>query len=227
MPDTQIYYPDHWYYDQTNLIGCIVPHCDFITPSESVVTQWRQMHDHCIDTPGPEHKLLDKILGQTQCAIDQCNHISFEGYTGLGLRQLFLHEKDEHGSTEMSNISSFVRLARESRIRYGRHRNPVPDCEKLAFHRMVDKILALPAATIDLIFRKSGYHDPEQKSLQNLERLLTDDPSITPGDRPPYWWPVRAEEFLWRSDPDTRDPKDPHWKMLWTHLRQDYAAGRI
>ena len=217
-------WPDHWYYDQ-HRIHCIVPQCGFVTPSGFATAQWIEMHDHCIGTTGPEHKLLDKILGQTICAIDGCDRLAFR--KGSELRELFLHEKNEHGSTEMSSISSFVRLARESRIRSGPGRQPEPDCEELAFERMIDKVLALPAATIDLIFRKNGYHNLEEKSLENLGRLLTDDPSVKPGDQPPPWWPVRVEEFLWRSDPATRSPEDPHWTMLWTQLRQEYAAGRI
>ncbi len=227
MPAHEVLFPDHWYHNQTLHVRCIVPQCDFITPSESVVTQWPQMHDHCTYTPGPEHKLLDKILGQTICAIDDCDHPAFTGNNHLSLREVFRHEKYEHGSTRMSTISSFVMLSREGRIRSGLGRQPVPDCEKLAFHRMLEKVRALPAEILDLLFEKSGFHSPDQKSLENLTKILTYDPRWEPDDDPPYWWPIRAEHFLWLSRQRDNDPPDPNWVRLWTRLREAYANGRI
>ena len=219
-------YPDHWYHDQIH-IHCIVPQCGFITLSKAFAEQWHEICDHCIDTQCAEHKLLEKMLWQSCCAIDDCSTPAFDGSLDQKIRFLFAHEKSTHGSTDMSNICSYVRLAREGRICSGVGRHPTPGCEEVAFHRMLGKVTALPAATLDLLFEKSGYHNPEQKNLENLKKILTDDPLAKPGEHPPYWWPIRAEHFLWRSRTHPFDPPDPHWDSIWTRLREEYADGRI
>ena len=226
MPPPVIFYPDHWYHDQRR-IHCIVPQCGFITCSEHFGAQWTEMHDHCIRTQCTEHKILKKILCQSCCAIDNCAVRAFGGAQDQRLKNLFAHEKSVHGSTDMSDICSFVRLAREGRICGGHPRRPQPDCEELAFDRMLDKVLALPGATVDLLFEKSGFYPPNERTRQTMGKILTDDHLAQPGEHPPFWWPIRAEHFLWRSRPHPLDPPDPHWNMIWTHLREEYANGRI
>ena len=219
-------YPDHWYHDQLR-IHCIVPQCDFITPSTTVGNQWDELCDHCEGTLCADHKILQKMLFQSLCAIDNCDEFVYAGAYHLGLRALLNHEKLAHGSTDMSNICSFVRLAREGRICNGVGRHPTPGCEEAAFHRMLGKVSALPAATLDLLFEKSGYHNPDEKHYENLKKILTEDPLAQAGEHPPFWWPIRAEHFLERSRPQPSDPPDPHWNSIWTRLREEYADGRI
>ncbi len=227
MADSIMRWPDDWYYDQ-HYIRCIVPDCGFISDDDRLDIQWSQIHDHCKDTPGAEHGLLEIMLGQTLCAIDDCQHLSFFKHTPcFTVRRLFIHEKSVHGSAEVSSISSFVRLAREGRIlasTSGRTRAPEPNCEKLAFNRMMEKVQALPASHLSLLFRANGFQ-PDQHTDENLREMLTHDPLKQPGDNPPYWWPVAAEHFLLSCRPLPGDPAD--WHALWTDLRKKYADGRI
>ena len=222
-----IRWPNNWYYDQDS-IRCIVPHCGFVSDSPSVENQWTQIHEHCKYTPGAEHGLLEIMLRQTLCAIDDCKHPSFKHDTpSYTVRKLFRHEKTAHGSAEMSNINSFVRLAREGRIRAnlgGSATAPTANCEIFAFNRMMDKVQALPPPHLYLLFQKSGYQ-PDQHTYENLREILTHDPLKQPGDNPPYWWPVSVEHFLLFCRPLASDPVD--WHTLWTDLREKYADGRI
>ncbi len=221
---SNIRWPDEWYYDQ-DYIRCIVPHCGFITDNPTMEWQWSQIHDHCKETPGAEHGLLRIMLRQTSCAIGDCKHPSFKYHPPSStVRMLFKHEETAHGSAEMSSISSFVRLARESRIRVGTGAKPEKNCEKLAFDRMMTKVRALPAAHLSLLFQMSGCQ-PHQHTYEDLRKILTHDPMKQPGDNPPYWWPVSGEHFLLFCHPLPSDPVN--WHTLWTDLREKYADGRI
>lgn len=221
-------WPDHWYHGDR--VRCLVPNCHYTTYSTTNMSrQWNQLHEHCLDTPGSDHKVLERMLQQTYCAIDDCDLPAFTGGSraDVRLRTLFDHERCVHGSADMSNICSYVRLAREGRICTGKGRHPEPNCERLAFDRMMEKIHALPAETIDLIFEKSGFPNPHPKNRDTMIRILTYDPLAKAGERPPYWWPIRAEHFLWIARPSPFDLPDPHWEMIWTRLQADYANGRI
>ena len=222
-----IRWPDHWYHDH-HFIHCIVSGCGYVTDVKPTSDQWAQIRDHCTNATGPEHGLLAIMLTQTICAIDNCNHPSFAtGKQDLNIRHLFMHEKTAHGSQEMSNICSFVRLAREGRIRVGGpggHTRPVPNCERLAYKRMMEKVQALPAPVINMIFQRSWFIE---HTTENLGKILTDDHLAKPGEDPPYWWPIRAEHFLWSCRPKASDPPNSHWRVIWTELRKRYADGRI
>lgn len=225
MPHPRLHrWPDHWYHDQDH-IRCIVPNCGFVTPSPTVLLQWTQIHDHCIGTQGAEHEILKKMLQQTRCAIDNCDLPPLPQSVDRRIRALFAHENAAHGSADMSNICSFVRLAREGRL--SSRSMPDQDCEVLAFQRMLAKVLALPDATKDLLFQKSGFHQPDQQTPETMGKILTADYLAQPGDEPPYWWPIRAEHFLWQCRPQSNNPADHHWRILWTRLREEYADGRI
>ena len=230
MPPTP--WPDHWYHDQDR-IHCIVPNCGFVVPTPLALHQWAELLDHCRNTVGTEHRILTKMLKQGLCAIDDCDHPSFKLGTTVGhaTRSLFAHELAAHGSTKMSNICSYVTLAREGRIR-GSNADPGPDeeNEKLAFQRMLDKVLAMPTRTIELLFQK---HDLDPPSLYpratfhgHLVWILTTDVLEQPGDRPPYWWPLAAEHFLWLCRP-LADDEDDEWRAVLTRLRELYAQGLI
>ena len=233
MPPSPTPWPDHWYH-HAFYIRCIVPHCPFFTASDEVEPQWTEMFEHCSATSGPEHDLLQIMLQQSTCAIDDCNpRFIVSGSRSYRTRMLCRHEKDVHGSAEMSNICSFVRLAREGRIRRGRRgavMEQEPNCERLAFFRMMEEVQALPAAELELLFRKSGFH-PGQYTPNNLRWILTHDPLAQPDENPPYWWPVRAEDFLSFCRPHPPHPNDQqsdyHWRVLWRDLRAMYARGRI
>ena len=216
-------WPDHWYFDQ-DYIRCIVPQCEFVTPSHMVGPQWDQLHEHCEDTSGAEHAILLKMLSLRLCAIGDCSQ-TFTGVESTRVtRYLFAHEKTAHGSVEMFNICSFVRLAREGRIRGALLGEA---CEKLAFHRMLGKAEALPDGTKKALFQRSGFYYPEQHTPQNMGKILTADPLAQQGESPPYWWPIRADHFLWLIRPNTNDPADHQWSMVWTGLREEYANGRF
>ena len=189
-----------------------------------------------MNTVGTEHRILAKMLKQGLCAVDDCDHPSFKlgVATEQATRALFAHEMDVHGSTKMSNICSFVTLAREGRIRGGPggiHGVPDEEMEKLAFQRMLDKVLAMPTRTIELLFQK---HELQHPSLYpratfhgHLVWILTTDVLEQPGDRPPYWWAICAEHFLWLCRPVPNKAEDDEWRPVWTKLRDDYAQGRI
>lgn len=219
-------YPEHWYHNRDQL-HCIVPDCGFVTPSIYIQLQWHQLDYHCTETPGAEHKVLKSLLHQSCCAIDGCQHLAFRSGASKRLRALFAHEESTHGSLDMSHICSFVKLAREGRILSGRHREPEPHCERLTFFRMMEKIQALPVAAVELLFRKSGFHNLDQQTPENMGRILTADPLAQHGESPPYWWPVRVDNFLWLCRPIPNDPVDELWRILWTRLRAEYADGRI
>ena len=129
----------------------------------------------------------------------------------------------------MFNIDSFVVLARQQRILFNNGGNsmiPELNCVRLAFVRMVEKVQALPAAELGLLFHKSGFHAGECTPT-NLGRLLTHDPSAPPFDGAPYWLPVRPDRFLWFCRPHENHPADSTWRMVWRNLRERYADGRI
>ena len=229
MPTQWIRWPEHWYHDEQH-IGCIVPDCGFFTRSEKNTEQLRELQEHCFETLGAEHGLVQKMLRQSLCAIGDCRYINSHSARLAGVRYLFAHEKSGHSSEEMSHIYSFVRLAREGRIRIGGAggvRQVLPDCEKLAFRRMMDKIKGLPDATIKLLYQRSGLHKPEEQTDEKMGKILTYDHLAKPGDDPPYWWPIRAEHFLWSIRPDSSNPADDEWNVIWTHLREEYADGCI
>lgn len=161
------------------------------------------------------------------CAINDCDHYMASGHRSSGLRALFAHENSVHGSQDMFNICSFVRLAREGRIHRGMARKPVEECERLAFERMLDKIMALPRAEKDSLFQRSGYHHPHEQSRHAMGKILTADPLAQDWENPPYWWPVRADYFLKLIRPDPNNRADDQWKITWTRLREEYADGRI
>ena len=228
-------WPDHWYHDQDH-IHCIVPNCGFVVPNPILMHQWGELLDHCMHTAGTEHRILTKMLKQGLCAIDDCDHSSFNtGSTaGTGTRGLFAHEIAAHGSTKMSDICSFVTLAREGRVCggiSGAHRDPNEEIEKLAFQRMLDKVAAMPSRTIELLFQKHELLHPSvyppATFSGHLVWILTADVLEQPGDRPPYWWPVCAEHFLWLGRPIPNKAADDEWRPIWNSLRDDYAQGRI
>lgn len=221
-------WPNHWYCDQDH-IRCIVPHCEFVTPSLGTMPQWDQLDEHCEATPGAEHKILKKMMLQSFCAINDCDYnVSYHANNKCErIRVLFAHEIAVHNSEDMSNLCSFVRLAREGRIRKYKGGSPERDCEKLAFDRMMEKVTAYPNEVIVSIFERSGYHNPEQQTLANMGKILTADPLAQPNEEPPYWWPIRAEEFLYLCRPRPDEPVDHPWRKIWTRLREWYADGRI
>ncbi|CAF9930623.1 hypothetical protein IMSHALPRED_008235 [Imshaugia aleurites] len=221
MAPSKYRWPDHWYHDPGH-IHCIVPNCGFITLSLAAEAQWHELVNHCADEMNNEHELLKKILYQSCCAIDECDHPAFGAGITQRARELFAH-----GSAYMSDICSFVRLAREGRIVSGVGRNPEPDCERLAFLRMLEKMLARPVETVKLLYQKNGYHNIHQQNPENMGRILTADPLRQQGEEPPIWWPIRSEHFLWLCRPDPSNPADDGWRAIWTDLREDYANGRI
>ena len=187
-----------------------------------------EMDQHCSTKTGAEHDLLQIMLGQRFCAINNCaRSSSFNGGDkGHTVRLLFTHEKDVHGSAEMSSICSFVRLAREGRIR--RYQGPEPNCERLAYYRMMDKVAALPPADITMLFERNGYHHPGEHTSENMRKILTFDPLAKEGEDPPFWWPVKVESFLSQCRPNFFNPAgEEDWTRLWTDLRERYADGRI
>ena len=235
MPPLQsIRWPDHWYHDEAR-IRCIVPNCGFVAPAQHVPDrQQEELLDHCSETRGAEHDMFYIMLTQTVCAINDCPKSRFEGTKSAATRNLFQHEKNAHRSVEMSSICSFVRLAREGRIRRGEKDSasgdktePDRNCERVAYYRMLDKIWALPAADIITLFQRNGFHNPSERTPENLRKILTHDPLAKDGEAPPFWWPVKAESFLSQCCPNFFDPADNDWARLYTDLREKYADGRI
>ena len=232
MPGQQIRWPDHWYHDQ-NRIRCIVPACGFVASSHLVEQQYKEICDHCLTTIGAEHDLLNIMLNQTLCAINKCTSPSFAHRSkSHAIRSLFKHEKDAHGSAEMSSICFFVRLAREGRVRKGTKlgsapAEPEPNCERVAYYRMMEKVWALPSTDLLMLFRRNGCHHPDTQTSENLGKILTHDPLAREGENPPFWWPVKAESFLSHCRPNFSNPADSDWIRLWRNLREKYADGRI
>ena len=227
-------WPDHWYHDEDH-IHCIVPNCGFVVPNPRLGQQWAELMDHCMHTAGTDHRILTKMLKQGLCGVDDCHRPSFKtGTTNeSGTRALFTHELAAHGSTKMSNICSFVTLAREGRIRgggVGANQAPDEEAEKLAFHRLLEKVSAMPH-TIQLLFRRHELQHPSvyPRAVFNghLVWILTADVMEQPGDRPPYWWPARAEHFLWLCRPDPNKAEDDEFRAVWNRLRELYARGSI
>ena len=105
-------WPADWYLGHHD-IRCIVPHCTFVTDANNLPVQWTQLDDHCKDTGGSEHALLEIMLRQSKCAL--CNNPLYYGPKNQTVRALYNHERNAHGSAEMFNIGSFVVLARDRR----------------------------------------------------------------------------------------------------------------
>ena len=190
--------------------------------------------DHCMHTAGTEHRILAKMLKQGLCAVDDCNRPSFKIGTSVdhATRALFSHEKTAHGSTKMSEICSFVTLAREGRVRGGSSgARQNEEIEILAFQRLLDKVVAMPIRTLELLFQKNDLHHPNiyprAQFNQHLVRILRADFLDRPEDNAPVWWPVRAEHFLWLCRPIPNKAADNEWRPVWNSLRDDYAQGRI
>ena len=220
-------WPAHWYQGHYD-IRCIVPHCGFVSDTNNLPAQWTQLHDHCEDTPGAEHALLEIMLRQSKCAY--CNNGGpYWPPKHRAIRALSDHESHAHGSATMFNISSFVVLARERRILFSNgssHMAPEPNCERLTFDRMMEKVRALPPAELGLLFQKSGYH-PGEYTAGNLAAILTYDPAAQPQHNAPRWLPVRADRFLSFCRPHGNDPADGNWRRVWRSLRDAYTDGRI
>ena len=173
-----------------------------------------------------DHAILRTMLQQSYCAQDNCNRLAVSGDASRKVRALFAHEILAHGTTQMSNISSFVRLAREGRVASGFHRMTMPECKEIAYFRMLEKIDALPQTTVGMIFEMNGCHSPDKQTFENMGKILTYDPLQQSRDKPPLWWPIRAEDFLKQCAPH-REAWDNEWRVIWEGLRADYANGRI
>ena len=227
MPKAQLPWPVHWYQGDHD-IRCIVPHCDFVTDEKEIAHQWTQLHDHCADADGTEHALLEIILRQSKCAL--CNHPALYGQKNWVTRALYDHEGHTHGSAAMFSIDSFVVLAREGRIYFGSDVDgqmaPDANCQELAFDRMMEKVQALPAFELGLLFQKSGCFAHEQ-TYANLAWILTYDSSAEPPDDDPYWTPVPSDRFLQFCRPHSSAPADSSWRRVWKDLTEKYADGRI
>ena len=221
MPRDPLPWPAQWYLGHFD-IRCIVPHCNFVTYALRLPEQWTQLHDHCTHTAGVEHALLKIMLRQRKCAL--CDYPTFYGRKDWLPRALYDHETYAHGSADMFSIDSFVTLARAGRIYFGTALEP--NCQRLAFDRMMGKVRALPAAELSLLFWKGGFGAGEQ-SLGNLARILTYDPAAHVRDDDPYWKPLRPDRFLAFCRPHDDDPADASWRRVWRDLREKYASGRI
>lgn len=227
MPRAPLPWPAHWYQGHHD-IRCIVPHCGFVTDTQNLPAQWTQLHDHSAHTPGAEHALLEIMLRQSACAFCPAGG-PYWGPKDQSIRKLSDHEHNHHGSAAMFHIASFVVLARERRIQFslgGGHMGTDPNCLKLTFRRMIEKVQALPAAELRLLFRKSGFHAGEY-TLPNLGGILTYDPTAQPPPNAPWWLPVRPDRFLSFCRPHDNDPADSNWRRVWRSLREKYADGRI
>lgn len=223
MPNTPpLPWPEHFYIDHHH-VRCIVPGCAFATYEESIIKQWTRLHDHCENTPGAEHALLEIMLRQRKCAL--CGYGPFSSFTPSGAtRALYRHEITRHGSAEMFKISSFVTLAREGRPLFsigGGHMALEPNCRRLAFARMMEKIQDLDDAEINLLFQRGGY-TADERTAGNLREILSRDAVAPPNAH--YWYPVRPEDFLMSCRPHAADNV---WRRLWTDLRDKYTHGRI
>ena len=225
-------WPDHWYQDDTH-IRCVVPDCEFTIDTKLHTKwehQWRGFWRHSEGTPGAEHILLQSLLRQSICADYGCREPRFRGSPSFQLRRLFNHEETAHGSHTMSEISSFVALAREGRILRGsgggsNKRVPIPDCGTHIFDRMMKKVRALPEDDLHLLVTKATKELPVGDFRDILAQIVTVDPSKKASE--PYWRPLAAEDFLMFCRPLDTDPADEPWRVLWTDLRKKYAEGHI
>ena len=224
----EIRWPDHWYHHDQVHIRCIVPGCGAVSSSQDKEQQWEELCNHARTTPGTEHSLLHIMLQQTICAFTPCGLSPPPNSSGsYGLRILFQHERAFHGTELMSCLSSFVRFAREGRVRQaipgGPGTEPKPECEKLTYDHMMDKIQALPEEHLHMLYRKNGFNDADERTTHHLSRILLHDPSSTN----PFGWPVKVDNFLLHCHTDPLNPADNDWATLWTNLRARYAAGDI
>ena len=210
-------WPDHWYCDK-NSIKCLVDGCGFTTQPNGLIKQFGDMKNHCADTPGVEHAIFLIMLGQRSCAT--CSYRVKEGQSSSNkIRNLFLHEKNTHGSDSMSRICGYIVHARKGRIdgRLGQ------DSQKIIFNRMVEKLRGFEQPVTHLLCQKEGL----PHSLSNLRRILSTDCLRPDEDDTPVWRPVPAERFLWLLRPDEKDPADAQWGRVWKRLRQMYSNGHL
>ena len=227
---TLIPWPEHWYTDDER-VRCIVPNCPFVTENSHPKQQWNEICKHCKDELGCTHVLLRFMLKQTRCAIDGCEGFaSHSGNRGFKLRKLFDHVKKTHNSTAMCDICPFVTLVREGRIqKYHPGVGFFADrsCQYMVYTRMLENVCDLCPLSIEQLFERSGFKDPEGRTLGNLSTILTHDPSTQAGTDTIYWRPVPAADFLRHCAPDTDNPADQDWAAVWHDLRTKYANGEI
>lgn len=226
MPRAPIPWPPNWYRARYD-IHCIVPHCDFVTDANRMSEQWSQLYGHCTCMSDAEHGLLKLMLRQSKCA--WCDHPPFCGGKDYIIRALCEHEETVHGTVAMFHIDSFVALVRENRVLFGAggHLKPNPNCERLVFERMMDKVGALPAADLRLLFETCGFDDDEGHNSDHLAKILTADRLKRKEDKEPYWKPLQPDRFLAFCCPNGGDPPDGAWRRVWRSLRDKYADGRI
>ena len=218
MPsNSTIPWPDHWY-SEKNSIKCLVDGCGFTTQPKGLIRQFGVMKVHCADTPGVEHAIFSKMLGQRKCAT--CSYRVSPGQSCSNkLRNLFAHEKAVHGSDSMSSICGYIVLARKGRI----HGRLGQDSQKIAFDRMVEKLRGYEQPVTHLLCQKKGL----PHSLSNLQLILSTDPLRPDGKDTPVWWPVPSERFLGPLRPNENDPADCQWGRVWKRLRQMYGDGHL
>ena len=157
--------------------------CGFTTLLKSVGDQWHELDEHCKSMPRNEHAVLRMMLQQSYCAQDNCNQLVVSGNASRKARAFFAHERLAHGTLHTCDICSFVRLAREGHVVSGIHRKAMPECEKIASFRMLEKIQALPQTTVSIIFEKNGCPNPNNQTFQG--KITTDDPLQQLRDKPP------------------------------------------
>lgn len=213
-------WPEHWHNGRDS-IKCIVSGCGFTTNRPGWHSQWNDLQDHCEEGEGAEHAILLKMLWQNTCVIGDCAHPTFAGGPGSRVRNLFAHEKEVHHSTKLSTISEFVKLARQE-LGPGELGH---EAQRHAFDRLVEKALLLGRAVLRELFERCGYRRRSQHTLEILQKILSSDHESLSGGYVPY--SVPPQRFLWVARPNTNDPGDYDWLLVWRRLRADYKDGLI
>lgn len=106
-------WPDHWY-NYEGYIPCPARGCIKVFDNISIRRRGRHWYDEEPESPSyNDHGILLAIDRQTDCVY--CTY-----HNDRSLKNLLAHEKNQHGSSDMSTMEGYLRLMRRACVRIKR-----------------------------------------------------------------------------------------------------------
>ena len=220
-------WPESWYIpankDLPKRLTCIARGCDHIFETSTDI-RYRWNHWQNSSTSKREmttdHGILRALNAQRNCP--SCDY-TFNSNHGPGIRDLFQHEMDVHGTNNTTSIEGIVTLVRE-----GRFRNVTPELQQLVFERMCQIL----KTTFEYRVMLNYCNLPPYTIGENFKTLLSPERLRPRGPLdpiPPWYIPIPAHDFLMYLAPNPFDLRafQLDWETNWNNLREMYAKGII